>query len=98
MEIVAIAQRPAVGRSEQVAWTYSACCGRAGGVDVSDEEAGERRQANGPALLVGDRCIVEHEAEFSRQAVGWNRVLERIEQFAQQLAELVALGLAEAGE
>ena len=98
MEIVAIAQRPLVGRCEQVAWPYSAYCGRAGGVDVTDEETRERRQADRPPPLERDGGIVDHEAEVCRETVVWTRVLERVEEFAQQLAELVALGLAEAGE
>jgi hypothetical protein len=98
MEVVAIAQRPTVGRCEQVAWPYSACCGRAGGVDVTDEEARERRQADRPPLLERDWRIVDHEAQVCSETVVWTRVLERVEEFAQQLAELVALGLAEAGE
>jgi hypothetical protein len=65
---------------------------------VTDEEAGERRQADGPPLLERDRRIVDHEAEVCSETVVWTRVFERVEEFGQQLAELVALGLAEASE
>ncbi len=95
---MAIAQRPSVGRPEQVAWPYTACCGRAGGVDVADEEACESRQAGRSPLFERDRRIVDHKTEFCFEAVVWTRVLERVEEFAEQLGKLVALGLAEAGE
>jgi hypothetical protein len=65
---------------------------------VTDEKARERGQADRSPLLERDRRIVDHEAEVGSETVVWTRVLEGVEEFAQQLAELVALGLAEARE
>src|SRR5437763_9455692 len=98
MKIVAIAQRPTVGFREQVTGPYSSCRGRAGGVHVTDEEARERRQADSPPLLQRRRRIVDHEAEVRSDTVVWTGALKRVEEFAQQPAELVALGLAKPGD
>jgi hypothetical protein len=98
LEIVAIAQRSTVGRCEQVAWSDSACRGRTLGIDVTDEEARDRGQADRSPLLERDRGIVDHEAKVRGETVVWTRALERVEELAQQLAELVALGLAKARE
>jgi hypothetical protein len=75
---VAIAQRPAIGGCEQVARADSACRGGTVGVDVTDEEARKRRQADRSSLLQRDRRVVDHEAEVCSQTVVWARVLERV--------------------
>jgi hypothetical protein len=98
LEIMARSEGLAVGRSEQVTCAYSAGVRWPARVDVADEEAHERRQPDRAALLERDRRIVYDETELCSEMVVSTVVLERVQECAQESAELVAFGLAEPGQ
>jgi len=98
LEIVGAPQRTSIGGRQQVAGPYADGGGETGRVDVAHEQSGERRQPDGASPLERHRGAVDGEPEPRHETADRTGVLERVQELAEQPAEVAALFFGQAGE